>query len=726
MQSDPKSDVTASVADYLKSLGYEYLETQYRHSEPNRAPVYLDIVVFDAKHAPRIVVEVKSELPAELNNFHPAVDRPYGFARQLNAPYFLVSDGIRFFWYKIGQDKSGFEPLGEPPEYQSDEGFILQRLGPEEDMRPLFGVIDILRSKAGREDYSELLFALLLSKVFDERHEPDSSTLQFQVFSGESADETRDRISQLYRDAVHSQKLPFDDDIIKRADSSAVQKVVKQLQPFRLSGTDAIERLIEHEGTNPRYGGGFFTPAAIANLISGLFDFSPQDSVLDPALGTGGFLASIAHESLESKFGDTPRLVGVERDKAAIMQAAARLSALGMLKNTKLLWADFLLESTQQKLRRSVSGGFDYVLSNPPFGMKAGPSYEASYLDAILDNLKFAGYAAVILPDGILFGSRFRQDRASLLTRARVGIVISLPVGAFRPLTSIQTSILILSRADDSSSPAPTLFLRIPDRKDTDEVYAMAAETSRHFLKTKKLLKASSIQLSPTLGQIDAENGYRMDYSAFAPEYFQVIDKLSRSDIPLVALGDVADVRLGSYVREKRPEGVQVVSASDLRNDWFSREDEEPPWSQTSMLGHEEELLRPGDLLVPSIIGQDSPVFLVPDSNRLAVASRALVVIRPDQQRIVPTYLFALFRNKLVRVQLQRLSIGTTIRTVTPKLLREIQIPILPFEKQRVIGHLIAQYQQATTTANFMLHRADADLGTLFDLEDKEAEDEIA
>jgi type I restriction-modification system DNA methylase subunit len=726
MQKTEAQILVQQIIPFLESLGYEYIEPEFRLEDKNYLSSPADIVILDNERKPFIVVEAKKNLPENLTKFHPAVDQAYQYARKANAPFFMVTDGKTFNWFAINQNLTGFDLILDIPRYKNFSGprFQDMKLKLDDAINHLYSAIDLLRGSLKSNEYTEVLFALLLAKIFDEDTVLENGAYQFSVLPGESETETKERVSRLFQGAIENRNLSFDRNLIENLDSTLVQDVVKRIEFIQVKGSGVIEKLIEEMAGISQ--SEFHTPSSIRSLVSQLFDFFPGNTVLDPAAGTGGFLTSVSGSAKKSRQDTSPHLIGVEKNRTAAFMAATNLNAADLSRESTLILADFFSEESRSKLHNISPNGFDYVISAPPFGgfNKSGKPYEAAYVEAIVRDLKPAGYAAIVLPEGFLFNPRYRENREKLISQTNILTVISLPIGTFHPFSGVKASILIFRKKSSDSNFSKTLFLRIPeDKKTLEENFSKAALAYRQFIKTNKLVKNEYLSLSPVNIQINPENGYRLDYSAYASEYIQVIDQLKKANAPIVSLGDIAKVRLGYLSNDKLPDGVPIISMSDLKNDWFLSKETNTSLPLAEML-QKGIYLKPGDLLLSSLLVKDNSVFMVPENSRPAIANRSLLVISPDPDKVIPSYLFALFRHEVVKVQLERLSVGSSMRSATPRLLREIQIPLIPLQKQKQIGEFIIQYQMFQVSAKEMLQHADVELSALLSTKTEEAEDE--
>jgi type I restriction enzyme M protein len=127
--------------------------------------------------------------------------------------------------------------------------------------------------------------------------------------------------------------------------------------------------------------------------------------------------------------------------------------------NPKIDYKDSLSKSYNE------AGQYDIVLANPPFTGKIdrgdvntslrieSPSSELLFLDRISSMLRNGGKAAVIIPEGVLFGSSNaqKQTREIILKDNQLEAVISLPSGAFKPYTGVKTAILVFTKVEEKS-----------------------------------------------------------------------------------------------------------------------------------------------------------------------------------------------------------------------------------------------------------------------------------
>ena len=236
--------------------------------------------------------------------------------------------------------------------------------------------------------------------------------------------------------------------------------------------------------------GEFYTPRAVTEFMAQMIKPKIGENMADFACGTGGFLTSWLKE-LEKKVKTTDdraafsrSVYGIEKKQFPYMLCITNM-LLHDLDVPQVFHDNTLLKDV---LDYTENDQFDVVLMNPPYGgsEKAEvknhfPADLASsetadlFMSVIMYRLKKNGRAAVILPDGFLFGTDNAKIniKKKLLSEFNLHTVIRMPGSVFSPYTSITTNILFFERAGTTTE---TWFYRL----DMPEGY-------KHFSKTKPM-----------------------------------------------------------------------------------------------------------------------------------------------------------------------------------------------------------------------------------------------
>jgi type I restriction enzyme M protein len=258
-------------------------------------------------------------------------------------------------------------------------------------------------------------------------------------------------------------------------------------QAFQDIQGDVYEMLL-NEIASAGKNGQFRTPRHIIKLMAELVAPQLGQRIADPACGTGGFLLGayqyILSELVRKK--EPGKLVKDEDgfERAAISAILTRevkeildksfsgydidttMVRLGMM-NLMMHGIDEPLIDYKDTLSKSYNenGLYDIVMANPPFtgnidktdineGLQLPTTKtELLFVERIFHMLKMGGTAAVIVPQGVLFGSgkAFKTLRKMLIEKAELKAVISMPSGVFKPYAGVATAILVFTKGGETN-----------------------------------------------------------------------------------------------------------------------------------------------------------------------------------------------------------------------------------------------------------------------------------
>lgn len=210
--------------------------------------------------------------------------------------------------------------------------------------------------------------------------------------------------------------------------------------------------------------GEFYTPRAVTRFIVEMIDPKLGESIFDPACGTGGFL-SCAFDHVKSNYVKTAehhsilqqQIHGVEKKQLPHLLCTTNMLLHGIEVPVQVKHANTLnrpLSSWDDDEQRDV------IITNPPFGGTEEDGIEKNFpsdmqtretadlfLQLIIEVLKDKGRAAVVLPDGTLFGEGVKTKiKKLLLESCNLHTVVRLPNSVFAPYTGIKTNILFFEK----------------------------------------------------------------------------------------------------------------------------------------------------------------------------------------------------------------------------------------------------------------------------------------
>lgn len=346
------------------------------------------------------------------------------------------------------------------------------------------------------EQFTYLLFIKQLDEV-ETRREADAMILGFEpdrIFSEDEQEYRWSRFKNLgdadivykliqekvfpFIKGLHSDKDSayakyMGDAIFKIRTPGLLSKIIDGIDGLNIQeaaeGGDSKGDLYEYllskvatAGTN----GQFRTPRHIIKMMVEMVKPNPSDTIIDPAMGSAGFLCEaqlylrehhkdmLLDAELRNHF-NNEMFYGNDMDTTMLRIGAMNMMLHGV-ENPNISYRDSLSEQNSDEEKYSL------VLANPPFkGSLDAESVSASllkvtktkktellFLALFLRILQKGGRAAVIVPDGVLFGSSkaHKQIRQELVDNNKLQAVISMPSGVFKPYAGVSTAILFFTK----------------------------------------------------------------------------------------------------------------------------------------------------------------------------------------------------------------------------------------------------------------------------------------
>ena len=253
--------------------------------------------------------------------------------------------------------------------------------------------------------------------------------------------------------------------------------VVDQLDGIDMADSDTKGDLYEYmlgKIATAGQNGQFRTPRHIIRLMVDMTTPMPKDVICDPACGTAGFLVA-AYEHLVEHHRDA-----IYKDAAArhhfregtfhgydFDNTMLRIGSMNMLlhgvENPDIRYRDSLAQGDDDDAEK-----YSLILANPPFA--GSLDYESTakdlqqivktkktellFLALFLRLLQTGGRAAVIVPDGVLFGSTKAHGtlRKTLVEEQKLDAIVSMPSGVFKPYAGVSTAILLFTKTNSGGT----------------------------------------------------------------------------------------------------------------------------------------------------------------------------------------------------------------------------------------------------------------------------------
>lgn len=407
----------------------------------------------------------------------------------------------------------------------------------------------------------------------------------------------------------------------------------------------------------------YFTPPHVARLLVELLNPKPNESVYDPACGSGGLLL-LALQHMTSSFNDKKkqmsRIVGEEVNQQIASVAAMNAIFYGLPPQT-IINSNSLLNP---KGSETTFNKFDIVLSDIPFGIRLNehererleqvrskdfiyghPSRFAdfNFIQHAISSLKNKGRAALLVSPSVLF--RTGEDaiiRKNLVENDLIDAIISLPSNLL-PYTSIPSTILILSKDKPSDRKNRILFIYADDEFEfMGRSQRIITEQNRTTIveALKKNVDQPQFCKSVTIQEIGAD-GYRL----VPAKYVGVndIEIFLGKDVQWVQLYSIANIKQGISLRHSIKGKNPIIQGRDLAASRLSIDDLERKY--ISSKSSKEYLSQNGDILIQRI-GQRPKILLIEKSLTNLIVSDTVYIIRlykPDP--LLARYLIDFFNS---------------------------------------------------------------------------------
>ncbi len=214
--------------------------------------------------------------------------------------------------------------------------------------------------------------------------------------------------------------------------------------------------------------GEFYTPRAATQFAVEMINPQLGETVLDPACGTGGFLThAYEHLAAQAKTPDELEIAkasihGVEKKSLPHLLCVTNMMIHGIEVPTNIRHDNTLARPLRDY---GKADQVEVVLTNPPFGGTEEDGIESNFpsefrtretadlfLVLVMELLADGGRAAIVLPDGTLFGDGIKERiKRKLLSECNLHTIVRLPKGVFAPYTPIKTNILFFSKGQPTT-----------------------------------------------------------------------------------------------------------------------------------------------------------------------------------------------------------------------------------------------------------------------------------
>ena len=532
-------------------------------------------------------------------------------------------------------------------------------------------------------------------------------------------------IPPLFRDIFNNAYLPYRDPETLRAFLKVIDEFTYD-HSERLG--DAFEYLLSVLGSQGD-AGQFRTPRHIIDFIVSVIDPKKDETILDPACGTAGFLISSYKHILKSNIDDEGNSTLTPDEKGTlaanfkgydISPDMVRLSLVNLYLHGFVdpRIAEYDTLTSEERWNEYA----DVILANPPFMSPKGgirphrrfsvqsKRSEVLFVDYMAEHLTPTGRAGIIVPEGIVFQSQnaYKQLRKMLVENYLVA-VISLPAGVFQPYSGVKTSILLLDKALVQKTDRVVFFkvendgfgLGAQRREIAENDLPKVREELGEYLGRLRVgesvtsdgVAESGVDYTATLGLVAEKEKIAAggEYNLSGERYRENVARLSH--FPIVPLGEVAEVIAGQSPPGKSYNdngvGMPFYQGKTEFGQMFIGE-------PTKWTTDPQRFAEDGDILM----SVRAPVGPVNFATQKICIGRGLASIRPMEGHVLTTYIFYVLRSLESEITG---SAGAAFASINKGDIENIQIPLLPLEVQREIVAEIEGYQRVIDGARAVI-----------------------
>jgi len=504
----------------------------------------------------------------------------------------------------------------------SKEDNLLKRF---EEIHDYIYANDGLSPQQTLEEFVKILFI----KIFDENENSNKFTISAEEWnllkSGKINQSLTERISNLFEHTKQAYTDIFDSDDRIKLTPIALGFTVNKLQNISLLNSSqdakglAFQKFLSHHEKDGR--GQFFTPEPVIDFCVEMMQPKPDETIIDPACGSGGFLMSalkfLQKNNLEL---NTSKSVSSHLFGLDINKSIARIAKMKLLLEsngkTNVICTNSLEDLDSIKLSVSQKDGFNIVLTNPPFGAKItntstlskfdlghkwsnydkeyhktkvvypNQNAEILFIERCIQLLKEGGRMAIVLPNGNFENPSLEYLRYYIKLKTKILAIVNLPQETFIPFgTGVKTSLLFLEKdTPNLNKQYPIFFGRVTklgyhgnkngtplyqkDKygqtiKDSSGQPILEEDFSVIVEDYKKFQNGNVIESDNAFSINYNELNGRFDFDFYSPENRKLFSNLD--NVKTVRLGDICDiVKIKSKKLKDHNSTVEYVELSDI------------------------------------------------------------------------------------------------------------------------------------------------------------------
>ena len=525
---------------------------------------------------------------------------------------------------------------------------------------------------------------------------------------------TNPNLPQLFRDIFRGAYIPY-------RDPDTLNMFLKEVSDFSYDNSEdlgnAFEYLLSIMGSQGD-AGQFRTPRHIIDMMVEIVDPKKNETILDPACGTAGFLISAYRHILAQNKDEDGKSTLTADDRKRLTENFAgydispdmvRLSRVNMYLHhfTKPKISEYDTLTSEEKW----DDCYDVILANPPFmtpkgGIVPHSRYrvkakrsEVLFVDYIAEHLNPTGRAAIIVPEGIVFQSAnaYKELRKYLVDDGLLYAVISLPAGVFNPYSGVKTSILLIDKSF-ARLKDEILFVKLNNdgfdlgaqRREIEgsEIPEIIRIVQKYHADFEPQTADDDILHHPLVTITSKKKIASQDYILVGERYRESNNIISKW--PLVSIGEVCELRVGGTPSKQQEE---YWSNGTIK--WISSKYISDDGKITNYQLITEQALRDSST---KIAPKDSVILITRVSVGKFAYTTTEYAINQDLTCLIPgrglNPKFLYYMARSLALQIAQNAQGIGVKGVTQKYVSEMKIPVPPLMVQEEIVAELDSHQK--------------------------------
>jgi len=618
--------------------------------------------------------------------------------------------------------------------------------------------VGITRDEVLAQEVMNLLFC----KIYDEINTAPDEIVTFRSGINEDLHDVASRIKALFERVKEEYSDIFEENDNINLDDNSINYVVGELQNYCIIEAerdvlgDAFEVFIGPALKGAQ--GQFFTPRNVVRLAVRILDPTPGEVIIDPACGSGGFLIvaledvwdkikmdaekrGFSQEWVRQKQKDIANrcIRGIDKDSFLAKVTKAYMAIVGDGRGG--IFCENSLEppnSWHRKSKEKISvNSFDILLTNPPFGSKIpikereileqfelgykwkkkkkGEVWEKKqeiqekqppqvlFIERCLELLKPAGRMAIVLPDGVLGGSRVGYIAHFIRQNAKILALVDCPKETFQPFVSTKTHLVFLQKKtveekeEDKEYP---VFMAIADfvghdskgkplfreengvkviNDDFPKITAKYEEFREGNLTRDKFNRYGYVVSSKWLENYLVARRY-------LPKYIDVLEEIENLErqgkVELKTIGEIKkELFTGANIDAK--EYVETSPYRYVMTDCVTEFGINPGKfkfiTEKAYRDNINKTVKTGDIII-NRTGNPGVTVIVPEDMESVMACGFVFVLRL-KEKYDPYYVAAFLNSRFGKLQMERFSFGSLLDHITKDDLEKVLI-VFPKDKK--------------------------------------------